>query len=164
MWRLAEVVALSPSPSSRALVRVVPLLRPAHFSPAVEFALLNSCGSPPTSRITRRLPTHQCERECKFSLALRLARGSRQVAQYTLSQPGRPATAVPCALCDSRRPQGRHHRRRLGRIILQQYLRLRHFDASLVAFDIHDHRGSPAAPRAHHGALPEQNLGIRRWR
>ena len=40
-------------------------------------------------------------------------------------------------------------------------VRLRHPATPLVAHDVHDHRRSGAAPRAHHGVLPEQNTGIR---
>jgi hypothetical protein len=142
------------------------------FDPRTLCPQSSSCrstpGEFPTSGTTRRLrpqtPHAQRKREGKFGLTLCPARGRCQVALYNRDRPGRPATAVPCALRDSRRAQGRRHWWRLGRIILLQRLRLRHHDMPLVAPNVHDHRRAPTAQRAHHGALPEQNLGIQQWK
>ena len=67
-----------------------------------------------------------------------LFRYHRDDAVVSIRDAGRATAAVPRALCDSGRTQDRHHRRRRGRVLLQQRLCLRYPDVPLVAPDVHD--------------------------
>jgi hypothetical protein len=75
---------------------------------------------------------------------------------------GRPSPSMLRALSDSSRAQDRDNRQWRGRLILQQRIRPRHPNTAMVVADLHAGGGSSSVTRAHNGAVPEQDLGIRR--